>query len=46
MIDVMVKFVGYIGKVLFDDVIVKLEDLYKKEISKLVDVIFIIMIEN
>ncbi len=40
MTDVMAKFVGYTGKVLPDDVTAKLEDLHKKETSKLADVIF------
>lgn len=46
MTDVMAKFVGYTGKVLPDDVTAKLEDLHKKETSKLADVIFTTMIEN
>ena len=46
MTNVMAKFVGYTGKVLPDDVTAKLEDLHKKETSKLADVIFTTMIEN
>ncbi|STV86259.1 L(+)-tartrate dehydratase subunit alpha [Klebsiella michiganensis] len=46
MTNVMAKFVGYTGKVLPDDVTAKLEDLHKKETSKLADVIFMTMIEN
>lgn len=46
MTNIMAKFVGYTGKVLPDDVTAKLEDLHKKETSKLADVIFTTMIEN
>lgn len=46
MTNIMAKFVGYTGKVLPDDVTVKLEELHKKETSKLADVIFTTKIEN